>query len=460
MLGAVCAKAMAPEDGALPGHIVITPGGGGGRGNDSAYLGPKYASIHLGNGKPPQYTTRPGQLSESMDAARHEFRRRVNDRFLSRRRTAVTEAYTYSYEQAHPAHEEAGRLRRQPRSRPRTHERYGKYDLGRHCLLARRLLEKGATFVQVSHSNYDTHNENFNFHIEQLGEFDRSFAAFVADLADRGMLESTLIVVLSEFGRTPNINYLYGRDHWSHAWTVVMAGARVHRGVAYGKTNDKGTEVVDGQVDHGNLFHTYLQAVGRRLDRLVRRRGPRRPDRRPGVEDDQADLVLTCFSPFRFQKERHGDTRRPRSQASPRAGPVAGGTADGLLPVRAPGAVRVLRARELDDPARLAGRREEDRLSRAGTSRGSSRLAFSPDGETTYSGGGDGRVVSLGDRGRRAEADPDDRGAPRVGPCHGRQPRRQALASGGNDRAVRLWEAASGRLVHELTGHLDHVYSL
>ena len=100
VLGAVCAKAMAPESAALPGHIVITPGGGGGRGNDSAYLGPKYASIHLGNGKPPQYTTRPGQLNESMDAARHDFRRRVNDRFLSRRRTAVTEAYTYSYEQA------------------------------------------------------------------------------------------------------------------------------------------------------------------------------------------------------------------------------------------------------------------------------------------------------------------------------------------------------------------------
>ncbi len=196
-----------------------------------------------------------------MDAARHEFRRRVNDRFLSRRRTAVTEAYTYSYEQALQLmkKKDVFDVSQEP---AKDFDRYGKYDLGRHCLLARRLLEKGATFVQVSHSNYDTHNENFNFHIEQLGEFDRSFAAFVADLADRGMLETTLIVVLSEFGRTPNINYLYGRDHWSHAWTVVMAGARVHRGVAYGKTNDKGTAVVDGQVDHGNLFHTYLQAVG------------------------------------------------------------------------------------------------------------------------------------------------------------------------------------------------------
>ena len=246
---------------ALPGHIVITPGGGGGRGNDAAYLGPKYSSIVLGNGNPPQYTTRPGNVTEPMDAARNEFRRRVNERFLTRRRTAVTEAYTYSYEQALQlmAQKDVFDVTKEP---AKDHERYGKYDLGRHCLLARRLLEKGATFVQVSHSNYDTHNENFNFHIEQLGEFDRSFAALVADLADRGMLDSTLIVVLSEFGRTPNINHYYGRDHWSHAWSVVVAGGKIHRGMAYGKTNAKGTEVVDGQVDHANLFHTYLQAVG------------------------------------------------------------------------------------------------------------------------------------------------------------------------------------------------------
>lgn len=259
--GAVCAKAMTPQDSTLPGHIIITPGGGGGRGNDSAYLGPMYSSIALGNGNPPQNTTRPGQVTEPMDAARNDFRKRGNDRFLSRRRTALTEAYVYSYEQAAQLmkQREVFDVTKEP---AKDHDRYGKHDFGRHCLLARRLLEKGVTFVQVSHSNYDTHNENFDFHIEQLGEFDISFATFVADLADRGMLESTLIVVLSEFGRTPNINLYYGRDHWSKAWSVVMAGAKVQRGVAYGKTNDKGTEVVDGQVDHANLFHTYLQAVG------------------------------------------------------------------------------------------------------------------------------------------------------------------------------------------------------
>jgi hypothetical protein len=261
VIGAVCTKALAPEEAALPGHIVITAGGGGGRGNDAAYLGPKYSSITLGNGNPPQYTARPGHVTEQVDAARHDFRRRVNERFLSRRRTAVTEAYTYCYEQAIKlmAKKDAFDVSKEP---ARDHERYGKHDLGRHCLLARRLLERGATFVQVAHSNYDTHNENFNFHIEQLGEFDQSFAAFVADLADRGLLDSTLVVVLSEFGRTPNINHFYGRDHWSRAWSVALAGGKIQRGAAYGKTNANGTEVADGQVDHANLFHTYLQAVG------------------------------------------------------------------------------------------------------------------------------------------------------------------------------------------------------
>jgi hypothetical protein len=260
-IGAVAAKALAPADSSLPGHIQITPGGGGGSGNDSAYLEPKYASVVLGNGNPPQYTARPEGLAEQADASRNEFRRRVNDRFLVRRRTAMTDAYAASYEQAKQLMEqrEVFDVAKEP---AKDIERYGKYDFGRHCLLARRLLEKGVTFVQVSHSNYDTHNENFDFHYEQLGEFDLGFSNFVADIADRGMLDSTLIVVLSEFGRTPNINLYYGRDHWSKAWTVVMAGCRTPRGVAYGSTNADGTEVVDGQVDHGNLFHTYLESVG------------------------------------------------------------------------------------------------------------------------------------------------------------------------------------------------------
>jgi hypothetical protein len=260
-IGAVAAKTLTPETSALPGHIIITPGGGGGRGNDAAYLGPKYSSVQLGNGNPPQNTVRPESLSESSDSARQGFRQRLNERFLNRRRTAVTEAYTYSYEQAQQLmrQREIFDVAKEPE---KDFERYGKHDLGRHCVLARRLLEHGITFVQVSHSNYDTHNENFHFHIEQLGEFDQAFSCFIQDLADRGMLDSTLVVVLSEFGRTPNINQYYGRDHWSRAWSVCLSGCRIPRGAAFGKTNADGTVVEEGQVDHGNLFHTYLQAAG------------------------------------------------------------------------------------------------------------------------------------------------------------------------------------------------------
>ncbi len=259
-LGAVTAKALAPEASGLPGHIQITAGGGG-RTNDSAYLGPKYAGVIMGNGQPPQNSARPDAINQAADEQRNQLRRAANERFLMRRRTALTDAYIYSYEQAQQLMAQRDVFDATKESE-KDQARFGKHDFGRHCLLARRLLENGITYVQISHSNYDTHNENFNFHIEQLGEFDSPFSTFVGDLADRGMLESTLIVVLSEFGRTPNINHLYGRDHWSKSWSVLMGGAGIKPGAVIGKTNANGTEVTDAKVDHANLFHTYLQAVG------------------------------------------------------------------------------------------------------------------------------------------------------------------------------------------------------
>ncbi len=260
-IGAVMAKCLDTPANALPGHIVITPGGGGTRGNDAAYLGPRYASVALGNGNPPKHLARPSEISPGADDARQSFRRAANEQFLSRRRTALTDAYLGSYEQALEMMRR-GEVFDVAKEPEKEHERYGKHDFGRHCLLARRLLEQGVPFVQVSHSNYDTHNENFDFHLEQVGEFDRPFATFVEDLALRGMLESTLIVVLSEFGRTPNINLFHGRDHWGSAWSICLAGAKIARGAVIGKTNDQGTAVTEREVNQGHLFHTYLTALG------------------------------------------------------------------------------------------------------------------------------------------------------------------------------------------------------
>jgi uncharacterized protein (DUF1501 family) len=261
-IGAVAARLLGSTDSPLPGHIQILPEGGSGFGSaDAAFLGPKFASVSLGDGKPPADLFRPGTLTPAEDDAREAFRKKLNDRFARSRKSAATDAYVESFAQAERVVHGADvfDVRKEP---TKLAEKYGRHDFGRHMLLARRLLEAGVAYVKVTHSNYDTHHENFDFHIEQLGEFDRPFAALLDDLADRGMLESTLVVVMSEMGRTPHINQQYGRDHWGKAWSVALAGAAIKGGAVVGKTNANGTAVADREVLTGHLFHTYLQAVG------------------------------------------------------------------------------------------------------------------------------------------------------------------------------------------------------
>jgi uncharacterized protein (DUF1501 family) len=261
-LGSVCAKLLGKEDNPLPGYIHVTPRGNGGvNAADAAFLGPRFASVALNDGKAPANISRPADLTVEGDLARHSLRQKASERFLRRRRTAQTEAYTHSYDQA-------ARLMKKKAlfdtsgEPEKVRDRYGRHDFGRHCLMARRLLEGGATFVKVTHTNYDTHHENFDFHIEQLGEFDRPFATLIEDLDARGMLDRTLVIVMSEFGRTPTINRNYGRDHWGTAWSVALAGCGIKGGAVVGKTNANGTAVVDRQVDAGHLFHTYFRALG------------------------------------------------------------------------------------------------------------------------------------------------------------------------------------------------------
>jgi hypothetical protein len=261
-IGATMAKVLTPDGSPLPGHIQITPvGSDSNSGNEAAYLGPQWASVTLADGQPPQNTTRPKAVDATADQRRNAFRLHANEYFTSRRRSADSDAYTSSFEQAERlmARREVFDVTKEP---TKEQERYGTHEFGRHCLLARRLLEQGVSYVQVRHTNYDTHFENFDFHIEQLGEFDHTFATLMDDLAQRGLLETTLVVVMSEFGRTPKINERYGRDHWGTAISVALGGCGIQPGAVIGKTNANGTAVTDREVDHGHLFHTYLRAVG------------------------------------------------------------------------------------------------------------------------------------------------------------------------------------------------------
>jgi hypothetical protein len=257
-LGSAFSSLLNPPDSPLPGYICV---GGGGSAKEASFLGPRHVPLILAEGKPPSNLNRHASLTAEGDLRRRRIRKSLSDRFARGRRQAETEVYNSSFDQA------ANLMGRKDIFDFSTFSdeevaRYGKHPFGRQCLMARKLVESGVTFTKVTHSNYDSHSENFNFHIEQLGEFDKPFATFVSDIYDRGLLEHTLIIVMCEFGRTPRINQRVGRDHWGTAWSVALGGAGVQGGAVSGKTNAIGTKVIDREVNGGHLFHTYYRAVG------------------------------------------------------------------------------------------------------------------------------------------------------------------------------------------------------
>lgn len=257
-LGSVASKYLAGPEATLPGYIHITTRGL----NDqtAAFLGAQHAELTLRGVQPPDNLQLPGQLDPELDAQRESLRRQFDEPFVRRRSNAELANYDAAFKQA-----ELLMARKKifaGEASPRDLERYGTHDFAKYCLLARTLLENGATCVKVTHHGYDSHAENFNFHLEQLEEFDKPFSMLLDDLHDRGMLDSTLVLICSEFGRTPKINTKYGRDHWGTAWSTVLGGCGVQPGAIIGATNAEGTEVADREVDSGHLFHTYLRAVG------------------------------------------------------------------------------------------------------------------------------------------------------------------------------------------------------
>lgn len=131
---------------------------------------------------------------------------------------------------------------------------YGSSNFGRGCLLARRLVESGVTFVEVSSNGWDTHSDNFNRTKRLAGQVDPGFAALVADLKQRGMLDKTLVVWMGEFGRTPRVNARTGRDHYPRVFNLAMAGGGVKGGQVIGSSNRTGSRVATSPVTVPDLF--------------------------------------------------------------------------------------------------------------------------------------------------------------------------------------------------------------
>jgi hypothetical protein len=145
-------------------------------------------------------------------------------------------------------------------------ELYGNTNVGRGCLMARRLVEVGVPFVEVDFGGWDLHQNCFDALGTKLPELDQAFSGLIADLDERGLLASTVVLCMGEFGRTPRINGDAGRDHFAQAWSAVLGGAAIQGGRAIGKTNADGTAVDTEPYSSEDLMATVCRALGISLD--------------------------------------------------------------------------------------------------------------------------------------------------------------------------------------------------
>lgn len=150
------------------------------------------------------------------------------------------------------------------REDPRLREKYGRNDLGQSCLLARRLVEAGVTFITIqAGGGWDTHADNFaQLKNQLLPKYDRAVAALVADLADRGLDQRVLVMTFGEFGRTPRINPAAGRDHWPGAMSVLYAGGGLKMGQAIGTTDSKAEYPTTKPYSPGCVLSTMYHVLG------------------------------------------------------------------------------------------------------------------------------------------------------------------------------------------------------
>lgn len=146
---------------------------------------------------------------------------------------------------------------------------YGENDFGKGCLMARRLIETGVKFVEVTLDGWDTHQNNFTRVSNLCKKLDPAFSTLVQDLSQRGMLERTLVLCMGEFGRTPNINGNEGRDHYPDAFACAIAGGGIRGGRVYGETNDDGNQIVSNPVTPGNLFATLSRQLGIDYNKVI-----------------------------------------------------------------------------------------------------------------------------------------------------------------------------------------------
>ncbi|HEV3084513.1 MAG TPA: DUF1501 domain-containing protein [Gemmataceae bacterium] len=262
-VGTVLAKELGERDSAVPEYVSLylaTEGQRWGR-PDAGFLGGRYGAMNLEKSLKPANLELPASLSEHDHTEREHLRQYLSERFNRGRNAPEVQGYnnTYARVRGLMKADTLFDLDKEPNA---VRDRYGRTDFGQHALIARRLIEAGVPMVKVGRAWWDSHADNFESHRELAAELDHVMSTLLLDLEERGLLESTLVLTLSEFGRTPDINKDVGRDHFASAWSCSFAGCGIHGGTVHGRTDADGKTVAEGKVDAGDVSATIYRAVG------------------------------------------------------------------------------------------------------------------------------------------------------------------------------------------------------
>lgn len=276
-------------NGTLPGHVMI---GGGANQPSAGYFPPHYQALPIGDPDSGlQNATLPGGINEDRFLRRLKKLEQLNSSFGSQHSHRAVDAYQDAYEDAIKLMRSSDLAAFDIGIESETvRGAYGDTTFGKGCLLARRLVENGVRFVEVQSGGWDTHNENFTALEGRCPDIDQGLSALLADLDARGLLRETLVVLCTEFGRTPDIGEDNGRDHYPRAFSSLLAGGGVIGGQRFGKTDPEGRRVTDDPVTVTDFNATIAHACGIPLDHIVMS-----PSGRPFKVADKGTAVTSIF---------------------------------------------------------------------------------------------------------------------------------------------------------------------
>jgi uncharacterized protein (DUF1501 family) len=265
-LGAMLANELGRADSQVPDYVSLYTSTEGRRKGGSGFLGARYAPMFLSDGMKPENIERLASISELDHKERADLRDLLSKRFAQGRSSATLASHNGAYARVRGlmASEKLFDISQEPQ---KMRDAYGPSQFGEQVLVARRLVEAGVPFVKIARAWWDSHGENFETHLELVTELDHVMSTLIDDLASRGLLQHTLIITLAEFGRTPQINASLGRDHFASAWSASLTGCGIKGGSVYGKTDEDGKRVADGEIGAAPLFATIFSALGIKHDK-------------------------------------------------------------------------------------------------------------------------------------------------------------------------------------------------